>query len=163
MSSQRLAHALTISVLLATGLVTGCATNVATTSTSEAQSSPTESTPAPAVSSAPLLENATETVLGEPIAYPSASPAQVSSSIITLQPGAETGLHRHDAPMYAYILDGVLTVTYDGGIEKTYRTGDAIMEAVGTAHNGKNTGDKPVTILVVNIGAEGVANTVKLP
>ena len=163
MSSRLLPRSLTISMLLATSLLIGCSANVSEEPTTAEPSATAESTPAPAVSSAPLLENVTETVLGEPIAYPSASPAQVSSSIITLQPGAETGLHRHDAPMYAYILDGVLTVTYDGGIDKIYRSGDAIMEAVGTAHNGKNTGDKPVTILVVNIGAEGVANTVKLP
>lgn len=37
------------------------------------------------------------------------------------------------------------------------------MEVVGTAHNGKNTGTTPVRMLVVNMGAEGVAGTVKLP
>ena len=65
--------------------------------------------------------------------------------------------------MYAYILDGDLTVTYESGEVKDYHPGDALMEAVGTAHNGRNNGTVPVRVLVVNMGAEGVANTVKLP
>lgn len=115
------------------------------------------------VSSQQLLEKTTATVLQQQLRYPNSSQAQISSSIITLAPGAETGLHRHDAPMYAYILDGELTVTYDGGTIKTYRAGQAVMEAEGTAHNGKNSGTTPVRVLVVNMGADGVANTVTLP
>ncbi len=125
-----------------------------------ASASPTSSAaPVPAI---PLLAKQTTTVLGQAIAYPTQQPAQVSSSIITLLPGQQTGMHRHDAPMYAYILSGAVTVTYDGGITKTYRKGQAIMEAMGTVHNGVNKGDDPVRILVVNMGAEGVANSVKL-
>jgi quercetin dioxygenase-like cupin family protein len=93
--------------------------------------------------------------------YPTTG-AQVSSVIITLLPGQQTGWHRHDAPMYAYILSGAVTVTYDGGVTKTYSKGQAIMEAVGTRHNGVNKGEDPVRILVVNIGGAGVANSVKL-
>ena len=94
--------------------------------------------------------------------YPTGSQAQVSSAILTLAPGVSTGLHKHDAPLYAYVLEGTLTVTYDGGIVKDFSAGSAILEAVGTAHNGENKTDQPVKLLVVNIGAEGVANSVKL-
>jgi quercetin dioxygenase-like cupin family protein len=123
-------------------------------------------TPAPpaavaAVASQALLDAVGQTIFGQPLAYPAGS-ARVSSAIITLQPGAATGMHRHDAPMYAYVLDGEVTVTYDGGVVKTYPAGSAMMEAVGTAHDGRNTGTVPVRILVVNIGADGVANTVRL-
>jgi len=114
-----------------------------------------------AVSPVALLDAATRTVLGQTVQYP-AGVAQVSSSIITLSPGTETGLHRHDAPMYAYILQGTVTVEYDGGTVKAYPAGSALLEAVGTAHNGRNLGTEPVRILVVNIGAEGVKNSVKL-
>lgn len=65
--------------------------------------------------------------------------------------------------MYAYILEGQLTVNYDGGVVKTFRAGEAVMETQGTAHDGKNTGNTPVRVLVVNMGAEGVANTTVLP
>ena len=123
--------------------------------------SPSPSTPS-AVPPIALLTKQTTSVLGQPLAYPTQLPAEVSSSIITLLPGQQTGWHRHDAPMYAYILSGAVTVTYDGDITKTYRKGQAIMEAVGTRHNGVNKGEEPVRILVVNLGALGVANSVKL-
>ena len=118
---------------------------------------------AAAVGPVTLLDKQAATVLGQALAYPTAVPAQVSSVIVTLLPGQETGLHRHDAPMYAYILEGAVTVEYQGGVTKVYPAGSALMEAVGTTHNGRNLGSIPVRILTVNIGAEGVANTVRLP
>jgi hypothetical protein len=76
-------------------------------------------------------------------------------------PGQETGRHRHDAPLYVYVLSGEVTVTYDSGIVKTYSEGMALLEAVGVYHNGVNTGKDPVRLLIVNMGAAGVENTVK--
>ena len=81
------------------------------------------------------------------------------SAIVTMLPGEETGIHFHPVPTYGYILDGELTVSYPGGVEKTYRKGEAVMEAVGTLHNGKNLGTEPARILVVFMGAVGEANT----
>jgi quercetin dioxygenase-like cupin family protein len=109
----------------------------------------------------PLLTRVTQTILEQPIAYPDSKP-EISAAIITLNEGSQTGWHRHDAPMFAYVLTGSVTVTYDGNIVKTYSAGEALMEAVGTRHNGMSTGPGPVQILVVNFGAEGVANTVVL-
>lgn len=114
------------------------------------------------VESSVVLDKQARTVLDQLLEYPTGSQAQVSSAILTLAPGVSTGLHKHDAPLYAYVLEGTLTVTYDGGIVKKFSAGSAILEAVGTAHNGENKTDQPVKLLVVNIGAEGVANSVKL-
>ena len=108
-----------------------------------------------------LLTKIEQTVLNQTITYPASGAAQVSSAIVTLIAGEETGWHRHDAPMYAYIFSGTLQVSYEGGVVKTYKTGDAILEAIGTYHNGQNIGKDPVRIIVVNIGAVGVENTVK--
>ena len=122
--------------------------------------------PVATISSSPLLKAAETTILDQLIAYPDVPPAQVSSSILTIPPGVETGWHFHTAPMYAYILEGTLTVTYEtesGPVEKVYRAGEAIMEAVGTHHNGVNKTTSPVRVLVVNIGAEGVANSTLVP
>jgi hypothetical protein len=41
-----------------------------------------------------------------------------------------------------------------------YRKGDALVEAMNDAHNGRNTGEIPVRILAVFIGMEGVQGTV---
>ena len=115
----------------------------------------------PVAGNVPLLSKVSTTVLNQPIVYPSSTQAQVSSSVLTMLAGQETGWHAHEAPMMAYILSGSVRVTYDGGIVKTYSAGEAIMEAIGTHHNGVSVGPGPVVILVVNIGADGVANTVK--
>ena len=112
-----------------------------------------------------LLDKDSRTVLGEPFSYPSTTSPQVSSSIVTLEPGAETGWHLHEAPMYAYILDGTLQVTYEvngSQVTKTYNKGEAIMEGLDTPHNGQNTSSGSVSILVVNMGSPELANTVPL-
>jgi hypothetical protein len=118
-------------------------------------------TPSPIAGINSLLNKQTTTVLGQPFQYLTSS-AEVTSSILTMVPGQETGRHRHDAPLYVYVLSGEVTVTYDGGIVKKYTEGMALLEAVGVYHNGVNTGTDPVRLLIVNMGAAGVANTVTL-
>lgn len=107
----------------------------------------------------PLLTKVGQTVLDQQIVYPTGGAAEVSSSILTMPEGQATSWHRHDAPMYAYILSGSVTVTYDGGTVKKYSAGQAMMEAIGTRHQGVSSGPGPVVILIVNVGANGVANT----
>jgi len=152
------AVALTIALC---GVVTGC--SATPTPGSTPVSSPT---PVATISVSPLLKAAEVTILEQALVYPDALPAQVSSSILTVPAGVATGWHFHTAPMYAYILEGTLTVTYEteaGTVEKVYRAGEAIMEAVGTHHNGVNNTTSPVRVLVVNIGAAGVANSTLVP
>lgn len=107
-----------------------------------------------------LLDAVDQTVLGQRVVYPTDDPAQVSASIVTLQPGEETGWHHHNTPLVGYILEGTLTVDYGEDGTRTYETGDAIVEAIDISHNGSTEGDSRVQILVVNIGSEGTDNTV---
>jgi quercetin dioxygenase-like cupin family protein len=119
----------------------------------------------PPVSSRVLLDKADTTVLGDGFSYPGAENPEITSSIVRLEAGAETGWHLHEAPMYAYILDGTLEVTYDvdgAMVTKTYHQGDAIMEGLDFPHMGKNLTNRPVSILVVNIGSSDLANSVPL-
>ena len=110
-----------------------------------------------------LLEGQRLTVLDQPLRYPTMGKAQVSSSIIVIEPGQETGWAKNPTPMYVYVLEGALTVEYDGGIVKEYRAGTALLEAVGTWRNGTNTGTESVRMLVVSMGAKGVKNTIERP
>ena len=112
---------------------------------------------------APLLDTKTD-VLGAPIQWP-AGEARMTSAIVTMRPGQATGLHRHLAPMFALVLEGEITVTYQdpAGTVRTYRAGEALVEAHEVPHAGVNTGAVPVRILVVFAGAEGVETTVSLP
>lgn len=111
---------------------------------------------------ADVLLETSETIIGQPIIYPEGV-AKVTAAIITMEPGQTTGLHRHDAPLFAYILDGKVRVDYGPDGTRLYRKGDAFVEALGSPHDGRNPGRRPTRILAVFAGAEGVANTVPLP
>jgi|ERR1700730_4007751 quercetin dioxygenase-like cupin family protein len=101
------------------------------------------------------------TIIGEPILYPPAgAPALISAVEITLQPKQQTGWHTYPVPLFGYILEGGLTVDYGPEGQRIYRKGDALVEAMNEAHNGRNTGEIPVRILAVFIGMEGVQGTV---
>jgi quercetin dioxygenase-like cupin family protein len=104
-----------------------------------------------------VLSTAT-TVMGEPLRYPDTGPAKVTSVIVTLAPHSEAALHLHPAPMYAYVLEGEVVVDYQGHGRRTYKAGEALMEAQTVPHKGINPGDVPVRILCVFMGADGTAN-----
>jgi quercetin dioxygenase-like cupin family protein len=102
------------------------------------------------VSSQTILDT-DKTVIGQDISYPSGSP-QITSKIVTIPVGAETGPHLHEYPLFVYVMGGEITVDYgDHGI-KTFVKGDSFLEAINYTHNGKNNGDKPTEILVVLVG-----------
>lgn len=105
-----------------------------------------------------ILVSSSETILGQPIAYPPGTP-KVTAAIITMEPGQETGLHLHRTPLFAYILSGELTVNYGPEGERVFRQGNALLEAYNSDHNGRNSGTELTRILAVYMGAEGVANT----
>lgn len=111
-----------------------------------------------------ILLSTSADILGRPIEWPDGA-AQMTAVIVTMQPGASTGLHRHQAPMFAWVLEGEITVTYEDPARSVhvYRAGEALAEAQTTAHSGVNTGAGPLRILAVFSGAEGVPNTVSLP
>ncbi|MCL6284506.1 cupin domain-containing protein [Ruegeria sp. 2012CJ41-6] len=106
-----------------------------------------------------LLLQTDKTVVGEPLAYPPGQ-AEITMAIITMMPGQKTPAHRHGAPLAGYILEGEITVDYGAAGIRTYLTGDALVEAMGTDHVGTNTGDGIVRILTVFAGAQGTANTI---
>lgn len=108
----------------------------------------------------PLLDSS-KTILGQPLVYPSDGKAKVQSVIVTMQPGEQTGPHKHPYPTYGYVLEGELTVEYADGETRVYREGDALLEAVDIYHNGKNTGTVPMRILVVFMGVDGQLNALR--
>lgn len=106
-----------------------------------------------------LLFKTETTVIGQPLVYPEGT-AQITSAIVTMQPGQETGWHLHPVPLVAYVLEGELTVDYGPAGLKTYSAGDSFVEALNSRHNGTNTGAGIARILAIFAGAEGIANTV---
>lgn len=112
----------------------------------------------PPTPAAPLLKSG-ETVVGERLVYPAQAPAEVTAAVVTLAPGQETGWHTHGVPAFGYVLEGELEVDYgDKGVRR-FRAGDALLEAMGTPHNGRNTGSGPMRILAVFMGGQGLATS----
>ncbi|OOY41556.1 hypothetical protein BOV91_10870, partial [Solemya velum gill symbiont] len=90
----------------------------------------------------PLLSTET-TIVGESIAYPTTGQAKVTAAIVTLAPGEKTILHKHGVPLFAYILDGELSVDYGNDGIRIYKQGDAFMEAMSVSHFGENNTSQP--------------------
>lgn len=104
------------------------------------------------ISSEIILET-TQTVIGQDIVYPLGD-AKITSKIVTIPVGAETGYHMHQYPLYAYVIKGDIQVDYDRFESHIYTTDDSFIEAVNHMHNGKNIGDIPAKVLVVVIGEQ---------
>ncbi|MGZ8136087.1 MAG: cupin domain-containing protein [Methylococcaceae bacterium] len=96
---------------------------------------------------------------GKPIVYP-AGQAEITGLLIEIPPGQQTGWHLHPVPSFGVVLEGILEVTLKDGKIKRLHEGDALVEVVNTAHNGRNIGDKPLKILVFYSGAVGNILTV---
>jgi len=102
------------------------------------------------------LMSTSQTIVGEPLVYPVNAPARVTAAIVTLPEGLSTGWHSHGVPLFAYLLEGELTIDYGAHGTRIYRAGDAFMEAKDVAHNGHNSGGGDARILAVYMAAEGL-------
>jgi quercetin dioxygenase-like cupin family protein len=107
----------------------------------------------------PLLSTG-KTIMDEPIVYPTSAPAKLTTAIIAMPPGAETGWHTHGIPLTGLLLEGELTVDYGEKGKRTYKQGDSLAEAINVPHNGKNTGTGIMRLFVVFIGAEGLPTSI---
>jgi quercetin dioxygenase-like cupin family protein len=99
-----------------------------------------------------------KTVVGEDIKYPDTGRPKITVAVVTVAPGTPAAFHRHPVPLVAYILEGELTVDYGLNGVKTFRQGDALVEAMNVPHRGMNLGSGIVKLLAVYVGAEGSAN-----
>ena len=118
-----------------------------------------DAAPAKDYPAVPLLSTGTS-ILGETIRYPKTGPAHVTAAIVTLAPGARTIMHKHGVPLFAYILEGELTVDYGARGKRTYAQGQSFMEAMAVAHFGVNNGAQPVRLLAVYMGAKRAKDVV---
>jgi len=127
------------------GLLCGCAKN-------------------PSLINQKLLQAQRLNVLEQQIIYPTQQPAEVSSVINVLQPGEETGWHKHMVPLHAYVMEGTTTMELEinGGTQtRTFSKGDAWVGAADVWHNASNKTDQPVAVFVVFMGANGLENTIR--
>lgn len=107
-----------------------------------------------------LLQTST-TVTGQKFEYPMNSSPEVSMYKITLPAGKETGWHKHDVPVFAYVVKGTITVEIEGGKKFTYTPNSTIAEVINTMHNGSNLGKEDVVLIATYIGEKAAPNSVK--
>ena len=96
-----------------------------------------------------MLMTTDKTVLGQKLVLPKHDP-QLIVSIYDIAPGARLPRHKHPFSRYAYVLAGEITVEFDGGLQRRYRAGEFIVEAVNSWHFGANLGAVPVRLLVID-------------
>jgi quercetin dioxygenase-like cupin family protein len=91
---------------------------------------------------------------GTALQYPQGTP-DVSSSVIEIAVGAQTGWHRHPVPAFAYLLEGELELELKDGSKQRVRAGESVIETVNTWHNGVNVGTTPVKLVAFFMGVKG--------
>lgn len=101
------------------------------------------------------------TITGQDIRYPDTQSPEVSSVLVEIAPGGESGRHKHPVSPQIYVIEGEVTIEFDDGKQKKFPAGKAFLEAVDTWHNAKNLGDKPLKMLVVFFGERGQKNMIR--
>ncbi|MEA4982417.1 MAG: cupin domain-containing protein [Paludibacter sp.] len=99
----------------------------------------------------PVLKTDTTTI-GQKIVYPQVQNAEVTMSRITIPVGKSTGWHKHDYPVFAYVLKGVLTVEIENNKSVQFGENSTISEVMNTFHNGINNGKEEVILIAIYLG-----------
>ena len=95
-----------------------------------------------------------ETVLGQPIVYPE-GPARLVGGVKTLQPGVRSGVHTHEVPLFAYVLEGEVEIDYGNEGIRRYAPGTGFVEAIDMPHDARSVGPETARILVLEIRGDG--------
>ena len=92
------------------------------------------------------------TVIGQKINFNTISNSEITISKVIIPPGKSTGWHKHDIHVFAYVLQGTLTVEVEGRETKTYTKEASFAEVVDTYHNGYNAGSEDVVLIAFYLG-----------
>ena len=93
--------------------------------------------------------------------YPVFQDAEVTISKITIPSGSATGWHKHKIPVFAYVLQGNLTVEFDNNKTKQFPKNTSISEVFDTFHNGINKGTEDVVLIAFYMGEKGKPLSIK--
>lgn len=101
------------------------------------------------------------TVIGQQITYPNFPNAEVSIYKVTIPSGKQTGWHKHEVPVFAYVIKGTLTVEVEHGKTFTYEPNATISEVFNTFHNGFNAGKEDVVLIAFYLGGKDIPLSIK--
>ncbi|RPI02205.1 MAG: cupin domain-containing protein [Ignavibacteriae bacterium] len=102
----------------------------------------------------PVLKTDT-TSIGQLVVYPHFQHDEVTISKVTIPPGASTGWHKHSFPVFAYVVQGELSVELETGKTLQFPEHSCFAEVIETFHNGKNTGNENVVLIAFYMGEKG--------
>ena len=93
--------------------------------------------------------------IGQKISYPNFANDEVSIVKVTIPPGKSTGWHKHTFPVFAYVMQGTLTVEIENSKVLQYSANTSFFEVINTLHNGINKGKKNVMLIAFFMGEKG--------
>ena len=102
----------------------------------------------------PVLKTDT-TSIGQKIVYPKFANDEVSIVKVTIPPGKSTGWHKHNFPVFAYVLQGILTVEFENRKSLQFTQNSSFSEVIDTLHNGINNGKEDVILIAFFMGEKG--------
>lgn len=108
----------------------------------------------------PVLK-ASATISGQPIVFVKTDNPEVTSTLLILEAGGETGKHYHPTSSFNYVLEGVITIEFEDGKQREFKAGEAYMETVNTLHNARNLGDVPTKLIVATFSEKGRSNVIR--
>lgn len=101
------------------------------------------------------------TVIGQKIVYPHFENDEVTISKVTIPQGKSTGWHKHSIPVFAYVLQGTLTVELENGSINTFLKNSTFSEVIDTYHNGTNLESQDVILIAFYLGEKGKPLSIK--
>jgi len=105
--------------------------------------------------------NSDTTSIGQKIIFPASQSNEVTILKVTIPPGSSTGWHKHENPVFAYVLKGTLSVELENGKTRQFSENGCFAEVVNTYHNGFNSGKENVVLIAFYLGEKGRGLSVK--
>jgi quercetin dioxygenase-like cupin family protein len=99
--------------------------------------------------------------MGQKIAYPEVKDARVTMMKITFPPGETTGWHKHNIPVFSYILKGTLTVETEDNKITQYKENTSFAESYNIYHKGTNNEKTDLVVMAIYLGGDEKELSVK--
>jgi quercetin dioxygenase-like cupin family protein len=80
---------------------------------------------------------------------------------ITFPPGETTGWHKHDIPVFSYIIKGTLTVKTEDGKVMQYKENSCFSESYNIYHKGTNKENKDLVVMAIYLGGDARELSIK--
>ena len=100
---------------------------------------------------------------GSPLPSYLPSAPEVAVMKFTIPPQTALPVHKHPAINAAYVINGEITVVQEGGIRRTFKKGEVIVEMVEKWHYGINEGSVPVELVVFYATTKDLPLAIKKP